>query len=54
MHSSRKHGYFSTRRGIQLIRDNRGYIVNGLGEDGWRWGYGMFAVGVIPERTALG
>jgi len=38
-----------TFQGIQLIRDNSGYIVDGLGEDGWRWGYGMFAVGVFGD-----
>ena len=29
--------------------ENSGYIVNGLGEDGWRWGYGMFAVRVFKN-----
>ena len=32
------------------MHNNRGYIVNGLGEGGWRWGYGMFAAGV-SENT---
>jgi len=38
-----------TFRRIQLIHENSGYIVDGLGEDGWRWGYGMFAVGVFGD-----
>ena len=30
---------------IRLRYKIRGYIVDALGEDGWRWGYGIFAVG---------
>lgn len=50
MRSSRKHNRLLVHRGMQPIYNNSGYIVRGLGEDGWRWGYGMFAVGV-SENT---
>jgi len=53
MHSSRKHGNLPIRRGTPLMHSNSGYIVDGLGEDGWRWGYGMFAVRVSRTRASL-
>ena len=31
------------------MHNDSGYIVDGLGEDGWRWGYGMFAVSVSEK-----
>lgn len=49
MRSSREHNYFLIHRGTELIH-NRGYIVDGLGEDGWRWGYGMFAAGISENE----